>query len=287
MEIFDTHCHYNLEPLYASWHEHWRIAQKNAITHTVVVGTDAHTSNKALEIATHSPNLFASVGYHPGYFIEHSEQFVTEQTVNTASCHTHLQTISENFEKWKTKNPTAIGEIGLDFFRLKVKGIKRDTIVELQKEALKIQLNFAKKLDLPVILHVRDQDTRNQNSAYQEVLLILKEQLPKRFVLHCASGPLSYIEEALEMGAYIGFDGNISYDSAEHLRTIFRLVPPDRILLETDAPYLAPALHKGEVCEPWMITETAHYVHEELNADLATIYQNSVLFFDIKENHIQ
>lgn len=287
MELFDTHCHYNLEPLQKNWREHWNRAQKNSITHSVVVGTDAHSSKLALEIAALAPNLFASVGYHPSYFLEHVEQFLTEQTVHSKNCESHLETIFSTLQELLTRNPIAVGEIGLDFYRLRTKGLKRDTIVDLQKEALRLQLSLAASHNKPVILHVRDQESRTQETAYKQVLTILTDHVPTKFVLHCASGPLDYIQSALEMGAYIGFDGNLTYDSADHLRNIFAVTPADKILLETDAPYLAPKIHKNDVCEPWMITETAHYLRDELHADLEQIYQNSILFFDIEKNHIQ
>jgi len=287
MPLFDTHCHYNLNPLDTDWQEHWHLAQKNNITHSIVVGTDHETSARALEIASHDANLSASVGYHPGYFQEHSDQFISDQTILTTNCEQHLQTITTSLENLITRNPIAIGEIGLDFYRLRSKGLKRGVLINLQEEALKKQLIIAHKHQLPVILHVRDQEDRTHDTAYSSVLKILEKQTPAKFVLHCASGPIDYIQKALEMGAYIGFDGNLTYESADHLRKIFEITPKERVLLETDAPYLAPGLHRGNVCEPWMITETAHYMREELGADLEQIYQNSFLFFDITKNHIQ
>lgn len=287
MQLFDTHCHYNLEPLRENWQEHWQRAQKNSVTHSIVVGTDAETSKNAIAIAAQEQNLFASVGYHPNYFLEHADEFITEQTIHTNTCETHLATISHTLTEFISKQPIAIGEIGLDFYRLRSRGLKRETLINLQKEALKIQLALAHKQNLPVILHVRDQEDRSTDSAYQQVLKLLEDHRPSKFVLHCASGPLDYIQTALEMGGYIGFDGNSTYESAKHIRDIFSITPPDRVLLETDAPYLAPNVHKNDICEPWMIHETAQYLREELHADLEQIYQNSILFFDIEKNHIQ
>ena len=288
MPIFDTHCHYNLEPLLNDWQEHWQLAQKNEITHTTIVGTDIQTSRQAIALAKNSENLFAAVGYHPGTFGEHATDFVEGQTVHTERMYAELELIEEELiEMITTENPVAIGEIGLDYYRLRSKGLKREVIVDLQKKAFRLQLEIAAAHNLPVILHVRDQEERTENNAYFDVLEILREHTPSKFVLHCASGPLSYITEAIELGAYVGFDGNITYPSADHLREIFKLTPKDRILLETDAPYLAPELHRGRICEPWMITETAKHLEEELGADLAQIYENSFSFFDIERNDIE
>lgn len=287
MLIFDTHCHYNLEPLHEAWQDHWKLAQRNSVTHSVVVGTEYTSSQVALQIAAQEPNLFASIGYHPGYFTEHADDYLTGQTVHDTTIEATLTQTAAHMEKLVAEKPLAIGEIGLDYFRLKSKGLKRSTIVDIQKQTFLHQLTLAHDHHLPVILHVRDQDDRTSNTAYQDVLSILKENTPKKFVLHCASGPLEYIREALEIGAYVGFDGNITYDSAGHLREIFALTPPERRLLETDAPYLAPGLHKGRDCEPWMVTETAHFIQDELGADLEQIYENSFLFFDSSKNDIQ
>ncbi|MCB9800919.1 MAG: TatD family hydrolase [Pseudomonadales bacterium] len=285
MPIFDTHCHYNLDPILGEWQTQWHLAQKNDITHTTIVGTDIQTSKQALSIAKNSKNLFASIGYHPGTFEEHAPDFVEGQTVYSERINTELKLIkNELLEMVSTGQPIAIGEIGLDYYRLRSKGLKREVLSDLQKKAFKLQLEIAAAHNLPVILHVRDQAERTHSNAYLEVLEIIKQTTPKKFVLHCVSGPLSYITAALELGAYIGFDGNITYPQAKHIREIFSITPTDKILLETDAPYLAPELHRGKICEPWMITETAKYLEGELKTDLAQIYHNSFSFFDINNN---
>jgi TatD DNase family protein len=87
------------------------------------------------------------------------------------------------------------------------------------------------------------------------------------------------LEAALEMGAYIGVAGNVTYKNADHIRSLVKTAPPDRILLETDAPFLPPHPHRGQVCQPWMIELTASYLQDELNLDLAAIYQTSCRLF--------
>ena len=279
MRIIDTHCHYNLDPLSENWQDHWETAQEHSVTHSIVVGTTAESSQMALTLAAAQSHLYASVGYHPNYIQEHLPA--------DANLDSELAKVAATLAKYCAQKPLAIGETGLDFYRLKSKGTKRESIQAAQHELLKLHLSAAQKHSLPVILHVRDQDGRSEHTAYDQILTVLKQYQDLRFVLHCASGPLEYIQEALALGGYIGFDGNTTYDSAHHLRSILAHTPADRILLETDAPFLAPEPYRGGICEPWMIEETAKYFQETLKVDMEQVFQNSISFFGISDNRIQ
>lgn len=279
MPIIDTHCHYNMEPLYSgepvifkfkendpllkmNWQDHWQQAQNKGIVGSVVVGTMIETTNKALEIAASDPNLIAAVGIHPNHAHE-----VTLDQLNDAS------------ERWKDKTFHAVGETGLDFYRLD-RDDHFEKVVDQQKQVLRWHLKLAEKHDLPVILHVRDKT----DQAHWETLEIMKKEYrgSKPFVLHCASGPKEYIQQAVKLGAYIGFDGNISYPKAEEIREMISSIPKDRLLIETDAPFLPPQDYRGKVCQPWMIAETAIFVERELKIDLDQILANSEKFFEHK-----
>ncbi|MBU0974937.1 TatD family hydrolase, partial [Patescibacteria group bacterium] len=187
----------------------------------------------------------------------------------------------------------AIGEIGLDYYRLKNKGLKRDLVVEMQKKLFVSQLELAFQNDLVAIIHVRDQNDRLENNAYNDVLNILKKVINEtktskkiKFVLHCASGSLTYIQEAIALGAYIGIAGNVTYDNAQKLREIIKITPSNRLLLETDAPYLVPksmqnlTKNQNQFCEPYMIKATANYLQQKMGLNLDIIRSNSNnLFF--------
>ncbi len=252
--IIDTHCHYNLDPLYQDWQRHWQNAQSYGVTASVVVGTDLETSTRAIEIAAHESGLTATVGIHPNA-TQNPKQEVLELT------------------KLLNQHPeiVAIGEVGLDYFRLPKSKTERTKLRELQQQSLRLQLELANQRDLPVILHVRDRlipEEPSHGNAYWDTLEVLREQLPKLFVLHCISGPTSYLQAMLELGAYVGVAANVTYPTANYLRELLKLVPHDRLVLETDAPFLPPQSHRGQVCEPWMIAETAAYAKNALKITL-------------------
>lgn len=261
MKIIDTHCHYNMPPLADHWQEHWHKAQKHGVVGSVVIGVDIETSNLALEMAKIEPGFFATVGAHPT-----DAQGVTVE---------ELEAIGN---AWANENFIAVGETGLDYYRLDPASENFETLTHQQKEIFCWHLRFAQKHNKPLVLHVRDKYER----AYWEALEILKAEYTgtKPFVLHCASGPLEYIQKATDMGGYVGFDGNITYSNARDIRELIKSVPADRLLIETDAPFLAPQAHRGKTCEPWMITETAAYVQRDLALDLNQIFENSQRFFE-------
>lgn len=286
MQIIDTHCHYNLEPLYSGqafcfkikdgdpvlkmdWQQHWQKAQVAGVKKSIIVGPGLVSSRKAIALANLEENFYASVGIHP-------ERANKIEDVSLA--------IKELEEIATDKKVVAIGETGLDYFYLKSDDpaeIKQTK--EKQKQLFIGQIQLAQKLDLPLILHVRDQG----ESAYLETLEILNQywHFQKALIFHCVSGPQSYIEKALKMEkSYFGFDGNITFKKADEIREIFKLVQKTnskKILLETDAPYLAPEPHRGKICEPAMILQTATYLEKEFNINLEEVYQNSLDAFGI------
>lgn len=265
MSIIDTHCHYNLEPIYGNWREQWSAAQQQGVTQTIVVGTDPESNARAVEIAAADANLFAALGLHPGY----SDELLDQGTsFNITADLATLNTLA------KTAHPIAIGETGLDYFHFNPAETEKNALkIKTQKEVFTAHIKLANELNLPLIVHVRDRG----EAAYSETLELIKAHFAfqKPFILHCASGPLSYIQEAVALGAYVGFDGNLTYKKNQPLVDIFTITPPDRRLLETDAPFLPPEPYRGKPCDPWMITKTAEYVTTQLQADLAQIRTNT------------
>lgn len=286
MPIIDTHCHYNLEPLYSgqashfkikdqdsiltqNWQNHWQKAQETGVEKSIIVGPSLAYSQKAIEIAKQDENLYATIGIHPEE-IEHVDKI--EQVV------TELKKLAQN------KKVVAIGETGLDYFYLTSKNkIEIKQIKEKQQKLFIAQVELANQLNLPLVLHVRDQG----EEAYFATLELIEKywQFKNALIFHCVSGPLDYIKKALTMkNSYFGFDGNITFKKADHIREIFSLVKETntkKILLETDSPYLAPEPYRGQICEPWMIKAIAEYAKNKLGADLEEIYQNSLKAFNI------
>ncbi|MBP7875626.1 TatD family hydrolase [Candidatus Woesebacteria bacterium] len=258
--IFDTHCHYNLEPLYPNWLNYWEEARAQGVITAVVVGTDEDSSERACAISASDANLLAAVGIHP------TEAAGRQDDITS----TYLADMINQLQK--TGPVAAIGETGLDYFRLE--GSANDITEKKRKQiaSLAAHLEIAEKLRLPALIHVRDKG----ESAYADVLTALKpfaENLT--VVLHCFSGPEWYLDEALILGCYISFAGNVTYSSAENLRNHLRRVPVDRLLVETDAPYLPPQQHRGQTCQPGYISETVSYLQEQLNIDPKQLVNNA------------
>jgi TatD DNase family protein len=292
--IIDTHCHYNFEPIYSNLEQEWQNSLDHKVIGGICVGTNLKSSILALHLAKKYPTMFASVGIHPE---ECEEIFLSEDSTN------QIHNLINEFEKLvettyldSGNKLVAIGEIGLDYFRLKAKGLKREQIEKLQKELFSTQLNIAFKHQLPVILHIRDQNDRLEKNAYYDLLTMVSDLINQyqkdnkeipNLVLHCASGPQDYIKSFLNLGAYIGFAGNITYQNADELKNILKLTPKDRMLLETDAPFLAPNEKKGQSCHPYYIAETAQYLQDQFNLDLDIILENTLRVFQPFQKVIQ
>ncbi len=279
--IFDSHCHYNLEPLYSgkeqffskeligsikdlNWQNHWLDAQQEGIKAALVAGADLKSSQKAIEIASQEKNLFASVGINPADF--------SSQTIDQL-----LQQFEQISVLAHNELVVAIGECGLDYFRLTES--QRSSQRETQHTLFTKQIQLANKINKPLIIHARD----DKKEAYDQILALLKShyQSRKPFVLHCVSGPIDYIQEALKLGAYISFAGNVTYPNAQELREIIKIVPNDRLLIETDAPFLPPQGKRGSVNLPKFIRQTATYLEQEHGVNLQQVFINTLNFFGV------
>lgn len=267
MNIIDTHCHYNLSPLFEEWSKLWSRAQTNGVVGAVVVGTNVATSQVAIDLAVKENGFFSAVGIHP-----------TEARLINASVQDSLQQMREQVGQIqnlaRSDQVIAIGECGLDYFR-QPENDDSSKIVELQKELLIDQLQIANQLNLPLSVHLRDKGEQ----AYWDFLDLYQKHSQQPFVLHCISGPKEFVDQAVKMGAYIGIDGNITYPNTDELRNLVKIVPRERILLETDAPYLPPVPHRGKTCLPEMIELTAEYLRGQLNINPTQIMENTLQFF--------
>lgn len=259
-EIFDTHCHYNMDPLYPQWQDHWRQAQEHGVTGSLIIGVDLESSRRGVEIAAQDPQLYAAVGLHP--------------TDIDDSVHQNLTPAMAGMSQLITTNPQviAVGETGLDYYWLEDDQHKPTKIAQ-QQATFAAHIELANHHQLPLVVHARDKGEQ----AYWDILELLKTEYRhhRPFILHCVSGPIAYIQAALELGGYIGLAGNSTYPKAEYLRDIIRMTPADRLLLETDAPFLPPQAYRGKTCEPWMISQTAEFLTTELNLDLTKILANT------------
>ncbi len=229
-KFVDTHCHLDYEPLFESVEAVLHRAHAVGVEQCVSVGTDLKTSQTSVALAHRFPRVRAAVGFHP-----HEAHMLTEDV---------LAAIDD-----LAADPVvvAIGEVGLDYHRTAEHATA-------QQRALRRFVAIAQRRGLPLILHCRD--------AYQGLLELLedaaKDSLPG--VIHCASGPSSFIQQALALGLHVSFAGNVTFRNAQAIRNLVPCVPDDRLLIETDAPFLAPEPMRGKPNEPAYVAHTAAYL---------------------------
>jgi TatD DNase family protein len=218
----DSHCH--LDSIEGDLAGVLQRAAEAKVERLVTIGTDVETSRRAIELASSDSRVWATVGVHP-----HDADGFDESAA------------SEIERLAGEPRVVAVGEVGLDYYR-------NVSSQEGQRSAFTTQVLMAKRVGKPLVIHVRD--------AYRDVLELLSGiGPPEGLVFHCFSGDRDDVHDALELGGYISFAGNVSYKSAEPLREAARSVPLERLLVETDSPYLAPLPYRGKPNEPAYITE--------------------------------
>lgn len=223
MKLIDTHCHLNFKEHFPNVASTLQSAKQNNVVACIVVGCDTETSQYAIELAEKHEEIYACIGWHPNY----SANYTTHE----------LQKINELSHHSKC---VAIGEVGLDYHW-------KYATPEQQKNCTKDHIQLATERNLPVVFHCRD--------AYDHLLNFMEqlEVLPKGMILHCFSGSVEHAKQAVSMGCYFGIDGPITYRKAENLRQIVKILPKDRLLIETDSPYLTPHPYRGQQNSPAMI----------------------------------
>lgn len=237
--LIDTHAHLNFQAFQDDLEQVLKHAQSEGVEKIINVGTDLDSSQKALEIAQKYDCCYASVGIHPHHACN---------TESTPACwqgrENSLETLKELAQHPKV---VAIGEIGLDYHPYENGGIANP---QKQKELFLAQLEIARKLNLPVIFHCRE--------AHQEMVQLIKP--PARGVFHCFSGDEEFLRRILKLGFYIGFDGNLTFKNAQELQKLAQITPLEKILLETDSPYLSPEPLRGLRNEPKNVRVTAEFL---------------------------
>ena len=255
MELFDTHSHYNDEKFNEDREERIQKTYKQGITKFVCAGYNLESSKKAVEIANKHDFIYSICGISPNDLNDYNEE--------------NLQKIKELA---KNKKNLAIGEIGLDYYWNKENK-------DLQKQAFIDQINLANELNLPIVIHSRD--------AVQDTIDILKQNtVNKKGIFHCAQLNRYLIEEGLKLGFYISFAGPITFKNSKNAEEIVNMVPKDKILIETDSPYLAPEPVRGTRND----SRNVKYVAQKIAAikglpveEIAhTTYQNAIKIFGIK-----
>lgn len=218
--LFDTHAHYDDARFDADRDALLRAMPENGVGLILNPGCDVETSRKALSYAQTYPHVYAAVGYHP----ENIEGLSDEAAADG------LREIEAMAADPRVR---AIGEIGLDYYWVKGPAERKR-----QQEVFRAQMRMAGRLGLPVIVHDRE--------AHLDCLTIAEQYPNVRGVFHCYSGSAEFAQRLLDLGWYISFTGVITFKNAKKALDVIRMMPMDRIMVETDAPYMAPEPYRGK-----------------------------------------
>lgn len=246
MKYIDSHCHISSENFDNDREDYLKILHEK-MDYILEVGTDIKTSEESFLLSQKSPIIYFSCGIHP------------TETENAA------KDFEIHFDRFKKSDKlTAIGEIGLDFHW--------DTDRQKQYMFLDMQMNYAAENKLPVIYHVRD--------AYDEIYEFFKNRtnILTESVIHCFSSDSEHAKKFLDMGFYLGFDGPITYPKNNDLRAALKYTPMNRILIETDSPYLPPVPFRGKRNQP----DYVEYIYKKICEVKET--EESKLAYIHKEN---
>lgn len=260
MIFFDTHAHYNDEKFDDDVEELLNTMSNNNVGGIVIPGFNIESSIKSIELANKHENVYCAIGIHPSD-IENSEEKIDRQ----------IEKIRELLKKEKI---VAIGEIGLDYYWTKEN-------MELQKYAFKKQIELANEIDLPIIIHTRD--------SIQDMIDILNKEIrPKEAsILHCCPFNRELVKEGLKMNFYISFAGPTTYKSSKNAEEIIKMVPDDRILIETDSPYLSPEPFRGQRNDSTKIKYIAEKIANIKDYDIEKVaditFENAKNVFKIKQ----
>jgi TatD DNase family protein len=225
----DSHCHLDFPDLRAELPQLLGNMAEAKVTHALCVCVELEAFESVLATAQSAPNLFASVGVHPDY------PDCLEPSVDDLTA--------------KARHPrvVAIGETGLDYFR-------ETGELNWQRERFRVHIRAARECGKPLIVHTR--------SAAQDTLAILKEEKAGEVggVMHCFTESWEVAQEAMALGFYISFSGIVSFKNAKELHEVARRLPLERMLIETDSPYLAPVPHRGKTNQPAWVAHVAERI---------------------------
>lgn len=253
IQLFDSHCHYNDDKFNSDRDEIIKQNIAQGITKAVVAGYSLEGSKQAIQIAEKYPqNLYATVGISPN----------------------DVDNIDLDQIEKMAKNPTvvAIGEIGLDYYWNKENK-------DLQKETFIKQIELANKLNLPIVIHTRE--------ATMDTIEILKNNpVNNKGIFHCCPLNQELIKEAVKLDYYISFSGNITFKNSKNADQCIKLVPQNRLLIETDSPYMTPEPLRGQRNTPANVKYTAQKVAEVIELPIEKVaeltYKNAMRIFKLE-----
>jgi TatD DNase family protein len=238
MRLFDTHAHLHFPDFAEDLDAVLDRARAAGVRGMVTIGTDRETNGAVVDLAKRLPDVWATVGIHP-----HDAGEAAEADF-------------EALERVAREEPRVVGfgEMGLDFFR-------NLSPPDAQRQAFRRQIDIARRVRKPVVIHCRD--------AHDETLALLAEERADETggVMHCFSGDVEIARRCLDLGLYISLAGPVTYKNARALPDVARFVPEDRLVVETDSPYLPPTPHRGKRNEPAYVALTAEHIAQLRGAD--------------------
>ena len=254
--LIDTHAHLDFPELHNRLDEVLKNALENGVKRIVTISTNLNKINKIIEISKNYEEVFHTVGVHPNEVLKDKNNSNYEMILNLS----------------KNAKCVGIGECGLDYH------YGNDSKAE-QKESFITQINVSRTTNLPLIIHARDAD--------KDMINILENEYkngPFKAILHCFSSGKDLALCGINLGFYISFSGIVTFKSAKLIQEIATLIPDDKILVETDAPYLSPTPLRGSVNEPKNCSITAKYLADirkcEFSKFIDQLYMNSFKIFD-------
>ena len=225
----DSHCHINFPGLRERMPSILEAMRQHQVTHALCIGVNFEDLPSVLELAADHANIFASVGVHPDY--EGVEEPTEQRLLELAT----------------RPKVIAIGETGLDYYRL-------NGDLEWQRERFRTHIRVARKCRKPLIIHTR--------AAAEDTIALMREERAGEAggVMHCFTETREVAQAALDQGFYISLSGIVTFKSANELKEVAKMVPLERLLIETDSPYLAPVPHRGKTNEPAWVKHVAEEI---------------------------
>lgn len=277
MKLFDSHCHFNDERFDNDLNNIIEYVNTNGVKRLTVAGWNVDGSKKAIDIASKYDFIYATAGISPNDVddkdkLDQIEELVAKFNINNLeSNYNNPYNIGLDIDKSKCKL-VAVGEIGLDYYWNKENK-------EIQKELFINQIKLANKYNLPIQIHTRD--------ASVDTIEILKEYpVNKKGIFHCCPLNQELIKNGLELGFYISFSGNVTFKNAKSADDCIKLVPLDRILIETDSPYLTPEPNRGKRNDSsnviYVAQKIANVLQKPFDEIVDITYQNACKAFFIK-----
>ena len=252
--VVDNHCHLDIARGTAGGEEAafpvgeaLHLAKSVGVTRIVQIGCDLPGARWAVETAEAHPEVVAGVSLHPN----EAPRLAAEGRLEEALA--EIERLARSSDRVR-----AIGETGLDYYRTGAEGR------QAQHDSFRAHIGLARTLQKTLVIHDRD--------AHEDVLRIIDEVgAPERWVMHCFSGDADFARRCLDRGAYLSFAGTVTFKNAEPLREALRVAPLDRILVETDAPYLTPMPHRGRTNASYLVPLTVRSMAATRGVDLAEL----------------